>query len=54
MNIILMGAGGLPVYGSCFGGTEGVPASEVALRFVKSVEGAQTGRVCRIDWSRNT
>ncbi|HWA46864.1 MAG TPA: short chain dehydrogenase [Dongiaceae bacterium] len=43
----------LPAYGPYFRGTKAVPASEVALGYAKSVEGAQTGRVYRIGWSRN-
>lgn len=40
----------LPAYGPYFRGTKPVPASEAALGYVKSVEGAQTGRVYRIGW----
>ncbi|SMF68662.1 NAD(P)-dependent dehydrogenase, short-chain alcohol dehydrogenase family [Tistlia consotensis] len=43
----------LPAYGPFFRGTKAVPASEVALGYAKSVEGAQTGRVYRIGWSRD-
>jgi NAD(P)-dependent dehydrogenase (short-subunit alcohol dehydrogenase family) len=43
----------LPAYGAFFPGTKAVPASEAALGYVKSVEGAQTGRVYRIGWSRD-
>lgn len=43
----------VPVYGSYFRGTKPVPASEVALGYVKSVEGGQNGRVYRIGWSRD-
>ena len=42
----------LPSYGPFFRGTKPVPASEAALGYAKSVEGAQTGRVYRIGWSR--
>ncbi len=35
----------LPAYGAYFPGSPGVPAARVALAFVKSVEGAQTGQV---------
>jgi NAD(P)-dependent dehydrogenase (short-subunit alcohol dehydrogenase family) len=44
----------VPIYGSYFRGTKPVPASEAALGYVKSVEGAQNGRVYRIGWSRDT
>ncbi|SON55071.1 short chain dehydrogenase [Hartmannibacter diazotrophicus] len=44
----------LPAYGPFFPGTKAVPAAEAALGYVKSVEGAQTGRVYRIGWSRDT
>lgn len=43
----------LPAYGPYFRGTKAVPASEAALGYAKSVEGAQTGRVYRIGWSRD-
>jgi NAD(P)-dependent dehydrogenase (short-subunit alcohol dehydrogenase family) len=43
----------LPSYGAYFRGTKAVPASEVALGYVKSVEGAQTGQVYRIGWTRD-
>jgi len=43
----------LPAYGPYFRGTKAVPASEVALGYAKSVEGAQTGRVYRIGWTRD-
>jgi NAD(P)-dependent dehydrogenase (short-subunit alcohol dehydrogenase family) len=43
----------LPAYGPFFRGTKAVPASEAALGYAKSVEGAQTGRVYRIGWSRD-
>jgi len=43
----------LPVYAPYFRGTKAVPASEAALGYAKSVEGAQTGRVYRIGWSRD-
>jgi NAD(P)-dependent dehydrogenase (short-subunit alcohol dehydrogenase family) len=42
----------LPVYGPYFPGVKALPAAEAALGYVKSVEGAQTGRVYRIGWSR--
>jgi len=42
----------LPAYGPYFRGTKAVPASEAALGYAKSVEGAQTGRVYCIGWSR--
>lgn len=43
----------LPSYAPYFRGTKAVPASEAALGYAKSVEGAQTGRVYRIGWSRD-
>ncbi|MGC1577732.1 MAG: short chain dehydrogenase [Beijerinckiaceae bacterium] len=43
----------LPSYGPYFRGVKAVPASEAALGYAKSVEGAQTGRVYRIGWSRD-
>jgi len=43
----------LPAYGAFFPGTKAVPAAEAALGYVKSVEGAQTGRIYRIGWSRD-
>ena len=43
----------VPVYGPYFAGIKPVPASEVALAYAKSVEGAQTGRVYRVGWSRD-
>ncbi|MDR7298486.1 NADP-dependent 3-hydroxy acid dehydrogenase YdfG [Pelomonas aquatica] len=36
------------VYGAVFPGFETVPAARVALAYVRSVEGAQTGRVYRV------
>jgi len=30
-----------------------MPAAEVALGYVRSVEGAQSGRVYRMGWSRD-
>ena len=41
-----------PIYGPYFPGTATMPAREVALGYVKSVEGAQSGRVFRMGWSR--
>jgi len=41
-----------PLYGPYFPGTATMPAREVALGYVKSVEGAQSGRVFRMGWSR--
>jgi len=41
-----------PVYGAYFPGTRAIPASEAALGYVKSVDGAQTGQVYRMGWSR--
>ncbi|MUT24769.1 short chain dehydrogenase [Mesorhizobium japonicum] len=40
-------------YGDFFPGTATVPASAVALGYVKSVEGGQTGRVYRMGWVRD-
>jgi len=44
----------LPAYGSFFRGTKPIPANEAALGYAKGVEGAQTGRIYRLGWSRNT
>ncbi|PBC02332.1 short chain dehydrogenase [Mesorhizobium sp. WSM3860] len=44
----------LPIYAPYFRGTKAVPASEAALGYVKSIEGAQTGRIYRIGWSRES
>ncbi len=44
----------LPAYGPFFRGVKPIPACEAALGYAKSVEGAQTGRVYRIGWSRDT
>jgi NAD(P)-dependent dehydrogenase (short-subunit alcohol dehydrogenase family) len=44
----------LPAYGPFFRGVKAVPASEAALGYARSVEGAQTGRIYRIGWSRDT
>ncbi|RWD67231.1 MAG: short chain dehydrogenase [Mesorhizobium sp.] len=41
------------LYGDFFPGTAAVPASEVALGYVKSAEGSQTGRVYRMGWVRD-
>lgn len=43
----------LPSYGPYFRGYKAVPAAEVALGYARSVEGAQTGRIYRIGWSRD-
>jgi NAD(P)-dependent dehydrogenase (short-subunit alcohol dehydrogenase family) len=43
----------LPVFGPFFRGVKPVPVSDAALGYAKSVEGAQTGRVYRIGWSRD-
>jgi NAD(P)-dependent dehydrogenase (short-subunit alcohol dehydrogenase family) len=40
-------------FGPFFPGQKPIPAAEVALGYVKSVEGPQTGRVYRIGWSRD-
>lgn len=42
----------LPTYGPFFRGIKAVAASEAALGYVRSVEGAQTGRVYRVGWDR--
>ena len=42
-----------PLYGSCFPGTKAMPVRDVALGCVKSVDGAHTGRVYRMGWSRD-
>jgi len=42
----------LPVYAPFFRGIKAVPAAEAASGYVRSVEGAHTGRVYRIGWSR--
>lgn len=42
-----------PVYGSFFPGIRPMPAAEVALGYVRSVEGAQSGRVYRMGWTRD-
>jgi NAD(P)-dependent dehydrogenase (short-subunit alcohol dehydrogenase family) len=44
----------LPAYGPYFPGQKAVAAREAAQGYVKSVEGAQTGRVYRIGWTRDT
>lgn len=44
----------MPSYAPFFRGSKPVPASEAALGYAKSVEGAQTGRVYRIGWSRDS
>ncbi|WP_424863372.1 hypothetical protein [Streptomyces sp. MMS24-I29] len=38
----------LPAYGPFFAGMEAVPAARVATAYVRSIEGAQTGRIYRI------
>ncbi|WAJ29915.1 short chain dehydrogenase [Antarcticirhabdus aurantiaca] len=43
----------LSAYGLFFPGIKPVPAREVALGYVRSIEGAQTGRIYRIGWSRD-
>ncbi|AZO21584.1 short chain dehydrogenase [Mesorhizobium sp. M1E.F.Ca.ET.045.02.1.1] len=40
-------------YGEFFPGTMTLPARDVALGYAKSVEGAQTGRIYRMGWSRD-
>lgn len=44
----------MPVYAPFFRGVKPVLAAEAALGYAKSVEGAQTGRVYRIGWARDT
>ncbi|WP_144639652.1 short chain dehydrogenase [Bordetella genomosp. 13] len=44
----------LPGYAPFFRGVKAVPAADAALGYARSVEGAQTGRVYRIGWSRDT
>lgn len=43
----------LPRYAPFFRGVKPAPAHDAALGYAKSVEGAQTGRVYRIGWSRD-
>jgi NAD(P)-dependent dehydrogenase (short-subunit alcohol dehydrogenase family) len=38
----------LPTYGPFFAGFEAVPGSRVALAYVRSIEGAQSGKVYRV------
>lgn len=40
-------------YGAFFPGTKTMPVEDVALGYVKSVEGNQTGRIYRMGWSRD-
>ncbi|ESZ68975.1 short chain dehydrogenase [Mesorhizobium sp. L103C105A0] len=42
------------LYGDFFPGTRTMPVREVALGYVKSVEGSQTGRVYRMGWVSET
>jgi NAD(P)-dependent dehydrogenase (short-subunit alcohol dehydrogenase family) len=42
----------LPSYAPFFRGYKAVPASDAALSYAKSVDGAQNGRVFRVGWSR--
>jgi NAD(P)-dependent dehydrogenase (short-subunit alcohol dehydrogenase family) len=42
----------VPAYGPYFPGIKPAPVTDAALAYVKSVEGAQTGRVLRVGWSR--
>lgn len=44
----------LKAYGEFFPGTKPSPARDVALAYVKSILGRQTGRVYRVGWSRET
>lgn len=43
----------LESYAPFFRGVKPAPARDVALGYAKSVEGAQTGRIYRIGWSRD-
>ncbi|OZI35495.1 short chain dehydrogenase [Bordetella genomosp. 1] len=43
----------LPSYGPYFRGVKPVPAADAALAYAKSAEGAQTGRIYRVGWSRD-
>jgi NAD(P)-dependent dehydrogenase (short-subunit alcohol dehydrogenase family) len=43
----------LPAYGPYFPGQKAVSAHEAAQGYVKSIEGAQSGRVYRIGWARD-
>lgn len=43
----------LPSYAPFFRGVKAAPAADAALGYAKSVEGAQTGRIYRIGWSRD-
>ncbi|MER8747651.1 short chain dehydrogenase [Mesorhizobium sp. M1004] len=42
------------LYGDFFPGTRTMPVREVALGYVKSVEGSQTGRLYRMGWVSET
>jgi len=42
----------LPVYAPFFRGIQAIPAAQAALGYVRSVEGAHTGRIYRVGWSR--
>lgn len=41
----------VPVYGSYFPGFEPVPAAKVALAYVKSIEGSQTGQIYPVGYA---
>ncbi|KQT54795.1 short-chain dehydrogenase [Aureimonas sp. Leaf454] len=43
----------MPSYGPFFRGVKPVPADEAALAYARSVEGAHTGRVYRVGWTRD-
>jgi hypothetical protein len=43
----------VPLYGAYFPGVKAMPAHEVALGYLKSIEGGQSGRVYRMGWSRD-
>lgn len=43
----------MPSYAPFFRGVKPVPAAEAALAYARSVEGAHTGRVYRVGWTRD-
>jgi len=43
----------LPHYGAFFPGYKALPAAEAALGYLRSVEGAHTGRTFRMGWSKD-
>jgi len=44
----------LPLYAPFFRGIKAIPATQAALGYVRSVEGAHTGRVYRMGWLRDS